>query len=206
MKKRMGIFGGSFNPVHLGHLGVARDAKAFACLDEILFVPNAVSPFKLDARPVEAEHRVNMLRLALADEPGFALSEVELARGEVSYSIDTVEALKAEDPARELFFILGADSLVDLHCWRRPYALLEACTFIVLARPGFELRPADLSLDPPWPERLLADLCTAHPVDISSAAIREAAAAGKTLKDLVPPAVAAYIEECQLYQQAPGNP
>jgi nicotinic acid mononucleotide adenylyltransferase len=84
--------------------------------------------------------------------------------------------------------------------------LLEACTFIVLARPGFELRPADLSLDPPWPERLLADPCTAHPVDISSAAIREAASAGKTLKDLVPPAVAAYIEECQLYQQAPGNP
>ena len=96
--------------------------------------------------------------------------------------------------------------MVDLHCWRRPYALLEACTFIVLARPGFELRPDDLSLDPPWPERLLADLCTAHLVDISSAAIREAVAEGKTIKDLVPSAVAAYIEECQLYQQAPRSP
>jgi nicotinate-nucleotide adenylyltransferase len=206
MKKRIGIFGGTFDPVHLGHLSIARDAQAFAQLDEVLFVPNVASPFKLDARPAEAEHRVEMLRLALADQPDFHLSELELERGGVSYSIDTVEALRAEDPERALFFIIGADSLVDLHRWRRPYELLEACTFIVLARPGFELRPADISLDPPWSERLIGNLCTVHLVDISSTEVRAKAAQGKPLKALVPPAVEAYIERCQLYQQPPKEP
>ena len=200
-KQRIGLLGGTFNPIHNGHLSIARDAIARAKLDRLFLIPNTISPFKQGEQPVSGADRVEMIRRAIADEPKMAVSDIELERGGVSYTVDTIRTFQDEFPEAELFFCLGADSLVDFHAWKEPYALLESCTVVPLARPGFELVIEDLQLEHPWPERLLAEMCTVNLVDVSSTEIREAAASGKCINALVPTAVAAYIQACKLYQK-----
>ena len=196
----VGLFGGTFNPIHLGHLAIARDALRLASLSSVWFLPCAVPPHKPLPHGVTDAHRLAMLRLALADTPSFRLCPVEFALPPPSYTLRTVEALQARYPATRFVFIVGADSLQQLHTWHRPLDLLARIPFLPLARPGFTLSPADIQLPAPWPDRLLAALRTASLVPAASSAIRADLAAHRT-SPLVPPAVLRYILDHSLYQE-----
>ena len=202
MQTKLGILGGTFNPVHLGHLILAQDALERFELDQVLFIPCAQPPHKAAVRLADGAQRLALLHRAVAGDPRFAVSAMELERGAPSYSVDTVRQLRAEQPARRLVFILGADSLLELHQWRAIGELLELCEFVTMLRPGFPvefLGGERLHLPAPWPERLLCNLFTGHAVDISSTDIRQRLADHRSIRYLVPDAVECYIRENKLY-------
>src|SRR5262249_55888086 len=122
---RLGLFGGSFDPVHYGHLLLAETCREQCRLDAVWFVPAAVPPHKQARELSSAENRVEMLKLAIAGNEAFSVYQMEIERGGVSYTVDTLEQLHAEDPTRELFFLMGADSLADLPTWRNPRRICE---------------------------------------------------------------------------------
>jgi nicotinate-nucleotide adenylyltransferase len=184
---RVGVFGGTFDPVHVGHLAIAVAALESVPLDRVLFVPARRSPLK-DRDPLASvADRVAMLESAIAGEPRFALSRVELDRDGVSYTVDTLEALRAEG---ELFLILGGDALADLARWRAPDRIRELSTILVAARPGA-----------PEPDPMhRARAFDAPRLDISSRELRARAARGMSLRYLVPDAVWEHIKQRGLYK------
>ena len=191
---RLGVLGGSFNPVHLGHLHIATLAREAEALDEVLFVPAADPPHKDRTGLAPAEDRLAMLKIALEDEPDFALCDIELQVGGPRYTVETLEALSRAHPDHSLTFIMGLDSLADLAHWREPERILANHTVVAVARPG---------LDPANVDGRLTEtvrLVTGNPLAISSTQIRERLAAGKTVRHLLPPGVHAYIEEHGLYR------
>lgn len=199
---RLGILGGTFNPVHTGHLILAQTALEAFDLGRVLFVPCAQPPHKESAMLAPAAHRAAMLERAIEDDLRFELCDVELRRGGVSYAIDTAAELHAQHPDAELCWIVGADTLLDLHAWRDVYALLRLCRFVTLGRPGYDIAclGADaLRLDPPWPARLLRDYAEGRQIDIASSDIRHRVAEGMSIRYLVPQAVEMYIAEHRLY-------
>lgn len=198
---RVGLLGGSFDPIHEGHLALAFAALRAAALDRVLFAPAADSPFKAGLMHASPEDRAEMVRRAIADEPRFELCRADLDRGGVSYSIDLVEAVKSSLPAdAELFFVIGADSLAGLHRWYRAADLVQLCRFLSFGRRGTAIDPADLGFDPDTNARLAADWHPDFDVPDSSTEIRRRAAAGAPLDGLVPPAVAAWIDSRGLYR------
>ncbi len=182
---RIGLFGGTFNPVHNGHLVLAQEAMQQASLDELLFIPNATPSHKRSAELLPATLRVELLQLAIAGVPGFSIDEQEIRRGGVSYSIDTLRALAKERPQDEFLFLIGTDSLAELHRWKDAGELLQRTSFLVHPRTGFT---------GPWP---VLDLFSgAHVqfmlgtvVDISSTMVRERFARGQSLRGYVPESV-----------------
>jgi nicotinate-nucleotide adenylyltransferase len=199
---RIGILGGTFNPIHMGHLILAQGAMETFELGTVLFVPCANPPHKRDRALVAAEHRVAMLQGAIESDPRFELCDIEIRRGGVSYAIDTVAELYKLYRGAELYFIIGADTLPELHLWKDIYSLLPLCRFISFARHGFEpamLSPDALHLDPPWPRKLLRNLVPARRIDISSSDIRHRIAEGLSARYLVPESVEMYISEHGLY-------
>lgn len=201
--QKIGLLGGTFNPPHLGHLIMAQDALEHFGLEQVRFIPAYRPPHK-DGQPVvSGAHRLAMLQLALAGEPRFTTSAIELDRGGISYTIDTLQAFRQQQPDVDWYFIIGGDSLLELHTWRHIGQLLELCRFVTLVRPGFEaaLREADLHLPAPWPARLRADMLRGHAVEIASRDIRARKAGGKSIRYLVPEAVARYIQEQRLYEE-----
>lgn len=203
MAKRIGIIGGSFDPVHMGHLIIAQDALERLELSEVVFIPAAVPPHKQHLQQAESDHRLNMLKLSLEADLRFSVSDIEIARGGVSYSIDTVQSLKAERPGVEWVMIIGADTLVDLHTWYKIDELLDLCDVASFLRPG-EGSVADISdkiqLSKPCKEKLLNNLIEAHLIEISSTEIRMRVAEGLGIRYLVPPEVEMYIYEHGLYR------
>ena len=197
--RRVGLLGGTFNPVHEGHLSIAREALRLFDLDAVWFIPCAIPPHKPSRRLVSGEDRLAMLRLAIAGDSRFEASPVELNRAGKSYTIDTVRDLQKQHPGAEFIFIIGADTLPELHTWHRPMELLALVRIVTLARPGHAPAPADLHLPPPWPERLLADLRTGFPLEVASRDIRAGIAAGRPVP-LVPKPVMRYIQEHHLYR------
>ena len=198
----IGLFGGTFNPVHIGHMILAQDACEACSLSRVLFVPCATPPHKATTGLLEDRHRVAMLKRAIAGDERFELEECELERQGVSYSIDTVRTLRERFPDDELVFIIGTDSLVELHLWREIESLLDLCTFVAVPRPGVlreSLRVESIQLPAPWPERLLGQVIEGNPVDISSTRIRKRIAEGRGCRYLVPDEVRAYIKENGLY-------
>ena len=195
------MFGGSFDPVHIGHLIIAQDAVEQLELDRLIFVPTAVSPLKLHQAPVEGRHRLEMIRLATADDLRFDVSGIEVERGGVSYTIDTVLQLQAENPQAELFFIIGLDSLKDLHRWVRVDDLLECCTVVPLGRGGEcpDQVASECRLPDAWKTKLLQRLIRVHEVEVSSSEIRMRIAEGLSIQTLVPAEVGMYIVEHNLY-------
>jgi nicotinate-nucleotide adenylyltransferase len=192
---RLGIFGGSFDPVHLGHLLAAQDALEQVNLDRVIFMPASRAPLKDRAPGATGEQRVALLRAAIADDPRFAVSPLELERGGVSYTIDTARALRQTHPGAELFWIIGTDQAGLLPQWRDIAALGELVQFVVLARPGFGLpavahRPAGLRLLP----------VAVHEFAISSSEIRLRLAARKPVRLFLPAPVADLIERDHLYR------
>lgn len=187
LKARVGVFGGTFDPVHVGHLAIALAALESVPLDRVLFVPARRSPLK-DRDPLASvADRVAMLEAAIAGEPRFALSRVELERDGVSYTVDTLEALRSQG---ELFLILGSDALVDLARWRAPERIRELATILVAARPGAP------EPDPMHRARGL----DAPQLDISSRELRARAARGMSLRYLVPDTVWEHIKRRGLYR------
>ncbi len=201
-KQRLGVFGGTFNPVHLGHLIAAQDAADAFDLSRVLFLPCDCPPHKPARQLAPAAHRVAMLEAALEGSLQFEVCDLEVRRGGTSYSIDTMRELARRYPGSEIYFIIGTDTLLELHTWKAVGELLKLCNFITLARPGSEVAPAAadrLQLPAPWPEKLLANLAAGHQVDISSSEIRYRVAEGLRITYLTPPAVEMYIMEHRLY-------
>ncbi len=197
---KIGILGGTFDPIHNGHLMMAEEARARLYLAEVLFVP-AGQPYLKANRPLSAaEHRLEMVRLATIDRPYFKLSTVDMDRPGPSYTIDTITDLHARlDAGTELFFILGWDSLAELPQWREPARLIEMCRLVAVPRPGYP--PPDLdSLDAAIPglSRSVTLLNTPE-IDINASVIRNRVAQGASIRHLVPETVDSYIKQHKLY-------
>lgn len=202
-KARIGIFGGTFDPVHLGHLVMAQNAVDVFELGQVLFVPCASPPHKDSSRLLSPEHRLAMLSLAVEGDLRFEVSAIEIRRGGRSYTIDTICGLRESYPQAELYFLIGSDSLPELRLWRNINELLALCTFVTFRRPGMgldRLRADEIGLEPPWPERLLANFVAGPDIGISSSDIRHRVAEGMSIRYLVPQAVEIYITEHGLYR------
>ncbi len=202
VKIKIGLLGGTFNPVHLGHLVAAQDARELFGLDHIWFLPCSRSPLKGGVTLADGSHRLAMLRLALEGNPWASVCDIELKRGGVSYTVETIRELNRLHPEAEFTFIVGTDSLRELHQWREIGTLLGLCRFIAIGRPGWSpesILAESLRLPAPWPERLLAQVRTGHGIGISSTEIRERASRRQSLRYLVPDAVSAYITQQALY-------
>ena len=194
-----GLLGGTFTPVHDGHLGIARAALELWNLDSVWFVPCSVPPHKPSAGLAPNADRLAMLRLAVAGEPRFDVLPIEFDRPGPSYTLDTVRALRALHPETDFSFIVGADTLPELHTWHRPLELLELVRMVALSRPGHEPAESSILLPPPWPRKLLADLRAGPRFDVASRDVRAAIAARRPVS-LVPEPVVRYIQEKHLYQ------
>jgi nicotinate-nucleotide adenylyltransferase len=206
MKKRMriGLFGGSFDPVHHGHLIAASTALEAFELDRIVLIPCHIQPHKHAGPLTPGADRMAMLQQAVEANDALSVSDIELQRGGISYTIDTLDALQQQFPEAELYFIIGEDSLTDLHRWHRIEELLERCRFITLARPGSNARnqpPEALNLPSHHAERILASIADSRLIDISSSDIRTRIASGRSIRYLVPLQVEAYILLHRLYAQ-----
>lgn len=200
MAERIGIFGGSFNPVHTGHLVMAQDAADHYGLHKVIWVPAAQPPHKPSLAP--AADRLEMLRLAVQGDARFEVSEEEIARGGVSYTVDTLKRLQERYAAARLHLIIGGDTLRELHTWKDILTILELVQVVTVARPGFaaeKMDPALLGLPEPWPHRLLANVVTGHLVEISASDIRQRIQRGQSIRYLVPEAVERYIQNRRLY-------
>jgi nicotinate-nucleotide adenylyltransferase len=201
---RLGVLGGTFNPVHLGHMIMAQDAMEAFDLSRVMFVPCAQPPHKSAAGLAPAHHRLAMLEAAIEGDLRFEVSDIELQRGEISYTIDTLRAVAADHPGVELYFIIGADSLGELHLWREIETLLGLCRIVTMARPGVNLdalQAKDIKLRDPWPEQIQAGIRIGHLVEVSSTDIRYRVAEGMSIRYLVPPGVDMYIAEHSLYRR-----
>ncbi|MEI6702468.1 MAG: nicotinate (nicotinamide) nucleotide adenylyltransferase [Deltaproteobacteria bacterium] len=211
---RIGLLGGSFNPVHNAHLSIAGAAQSACRLDRVIFIPAADPPHKLLAGDVSFEHRSHMVSIAIAERPGFEMSTIEAERGGKSYSIDTIMTFLDMFPIAELFFIIGGDSFKEIGLWHRYADIFTACSLIVVERPGHEIRdphgslPAAIKREFRYDEesrRLMLDsghsVCFVQgtPQNISSTEIRRLAATGNSITHLAPPSVAAYISQQRIY-------
>ena len=190
---RLGLYGGSFDPLHRGHLLVAQAALEELALDRLFFIPAAQSPFKPGSRPAPDAARLRMLRRSLAGQSRTEVHCDELTRGGVSYSIDTVNAFRARNPGAELFWLIGADHVPTLPQWREALALAEAVTFVVIPRPG----QPQASLPPPWRLRHLRG----WPLGVSSSEIRDRVRNGMSFEHLVPSGTAEIIASERLYRE-----
>jgi nicotinate-nucleotide adenylyltransferase len=219
---KLGLLGGSFNPVHHGHLAIARQTREALGLDQILFIPTNHPPHKPNGSLAPAQDRYEMVRLAIASDPSLAISDVEIRRPGKSYSIDTIRLLQQEHGARtQLFFLIGLDAFLDFPSWREPLTLLELCPFVVLSRPGLSFRSlSTMALLPPIPQASLADLDAGRisqlevslgaqrltylqlpPCTVSASDIRSRIRRGLSVANLLPPLVESYILQHHLYQE-----
>lgn len=203
---RLGLFGGTFDPIHLGHLVLAEQCREALALDRVWFVVTAMPPHKSGERTSVA-HRLEMARLAVAGHPAFEVSEIEARSPGPHYSVETLGEVHRERPDDDLYFLIGADSLVDLPGWRRPDAIARLSTIVVVNRPGVDRDPADLAALPdlgPGTRPLRA--VTVPPIGISSTDLRRRLAAGRSVRFMVPRGVEAYIEAHRLYRAGgPGQ-
>ena len=200
---KIGVFGGSFNPLHHGHLILAQDVLETFELESLIFVPCGRPAHKHEADLADPEHRLAMLEPIVELDPRFEVSDWEIRRQGVSYTIDTLEALSRERGGQTLCFIAGSDTLPELHTWRRIADLLDAFPIVSLVRPGYsheELGTMEFHLGPERKERLLENLVLGHRVDISSSDIRMRIAEGMSISYLVPSEVEMYIAEHGLYR------
>ena len=196
----IGILGGTFDPIQLAHLAVAEEARARLDLAEIIFVPAGQPWLKANSPISTAEHRIQMVRLAIADKPYFKLSTVEIDRAGPSYSVDTVAELQGQLGAGdELFFILGWDSLAELPLWREPSRLIKMCRLVAVPRPGYsapDLKKLEADI-PGLSQRVI--LMDKPEIDISATDIRNRVAHGLSISHLVPESVERYIKQHRLY-------
>ena len=188
---RLGVYGGSFDPPHVGHLLVASDAADALELDCVLWVPTAVQPLKTDADAAPPDARLAMVAAAVEGDARFGVSAIEIERGGLSYTVETLATFAGEHPDAELFLLIGMDSVATFSRWREPDRIMELARVAVLQR-------ATDAVAPPVPEGMR--VVTARRVDVSSTEVRERVRAGKPIRGFVPEAVAREIERAGLYR------
>jgi nicotinate-nucleotide adenylyltransferase len=213
-EKSIGLFGGTFNPIHLGHLRGAEEIREAFDLQEVIFIPAAIPPHKVAKEVIEAKHRLEMVRLATATNPFFSTTDIELSRPEKSYSIDTIRYFRERHP--DLFFILGGDAFVEIETWKEFQNLFSLCNFIVMTRPGFQrtlsTSPLPKALIPVfrYDQEIKGWIHTSGHIlyfkeitvlDISSTKVRELIERGESARYLVPGEVEAYIQKNRLYKR-----
>lgn len=214
-ERRVGIFGGSFDPIHIGHLLIAEQFAQDLKLDKVKFIPAKVSPFKVGYEPTSDKHRLEMLKLAIGANPKFEVDPIELNRGGVSYTIDTVRALQQTGTANEngsvnqigldvqYYLLVGADSLKDFKKWKSPAELLRSVSLVV-ARRGGEPEPRWEELDGIVSAEEIAQIQSRQldlpAVEVSSSDLRRRIEQGRSIRYLLPSAVEVYIKEHGLYQ------
>jgi nicotinate-nucleotide adenylyltransferase len=215
-ERRIGLFGGTFNPIHLGHLRGAEQIREAFGLQEVIFIPAALPPHKVTEKIIEAQHRLEMVKRAIQKNPYFSASDVELRRSGKSYSIDTIRYFRERHQSSLFFFILGRDAFVEIETWKEYQHLFSLCNFIVMTRPGFQKN----SSPSPLPESLIPAFrydekaeAWVHSsgytlffkeitfLDISSTKVRETIRKGESVRYLIPPEVEAYVREHGLYQK-----
>jgi len=212
--KKIGILGGTFNPVHLGHLKVAETVIKEFSLDKILFIPSYIPPHKKNSHIAPPQHRFNMVKLALEEYSDFIPSRVEIDAEEKSYSIITLNKIKKANPGARIFFILGIDAFLEIDTWKDTKDLLENYSFIVISRPGFDLKDAKNILGGKYKNKMTEVkthfekedmnnndlfLLNMDSFDIASSDIRKRIKEGKTIQGMVPEKVKKYIKENKLY-------
>ncbi|AHF90752.1 nicotinate-nucleotide adenylyltransferase [Opitutaceae bacterium TAV5] len=198
----IGLLGGSFDPVHNGHLTVAREVLARFPLDRVLFIPAAQAPLKPSAVRASAEDRLALLRAAIGDTPGLEICDFELRKGGVSYTVDTLRHLRTVYPpeSNRLFWIFGADQLAQLPRWREPGELVQLAEFVCVTRPGHALPP------PPPVPGLRVHFVDTPPVDVSSTELRARIARGEPVEAWMPNNAIEYLRKTGLYRDACPTP
>jgi nicotinate-nucleotide adenylyltransferase len=201
---RLGIFGGSFDPVHFGHLLLAECCREQCRLDAVWFLPTAVPPHKQDRELTPAARRIELIELAIAGNPAFSVCSYETDRGGVNYTVDTLAHLREKDPSRELFFLLGADMLLDLPRWRNAAQVCELALPVVVHRPGSGQIDFQCLQEIASTEQI--ELIRQHQVEmpeigISSTELRRRVQSGLSIRYRVPRAVEMYIETHGLYRR-----
>lgn len=194
MSERLGLFGGTFDPPHLGHLALAEWARERLRLDRVVFVPAGDPPHKRGRVVTKAATRLAMTELAVAGRDGFALSRVEIDRDGPSYTVDTLRALRAAHPGSRWWLLIGEDSLAELATWKEPEAIVRLATPAVAVRPGSRVRRTRSAFGRPvvWLDN--------PPIDVSSSDVRARARRGASLRFLVPDAVERFVVARRLYR------
>ncbi len=188
--KRIGILGGTFNPIHIGHLMIAQMVLEKFGLDKVIFVPAYLPPHKSGRNLIAAEHRLRMVRLAVRGNRHFEVSPFEIAKGGKSYSVDTIRHLRQHYPGAKLFFIIGSDHIAKLHTWRNIQEVVRMVSFVAVYRPGFKTIRSKI----PVRSMIISGVHT------SSSDIRRRLGTAKTVKHLIPENVLRYIRKHKLYR------
>jgi nicotinate-nucleotide adenylyltransferase len=216
-QERIGLFGGTFNPIHSGHLRAAEIVQERLLLNKILFIPSYIPPHKDSVEITSPAHRLKMVELALRSYPHFVPSSIEVDAQEKSYSVITLGKIKKLYPKAKIFFILGIDAFLEIDTWRNHERVLEQCFFVVISRPGFQLRDAETAFNGMHREKMLEIpeseiikddafikfrifLLPIDALNIASTGIRKKLRRGESVKTMVPDVVVSYIKENNLYQ------
>lgn len=215
-KKRIGLFGGTFDPIHCGHVKAAESVQRIFDFDRILFIPSYIPPHKESVDVASAEHRLKMVELALTPFDRFSPSSIEIDARGTSYSIVTLNRIKEMFPRADIYFLLGIDAFVEIETWKDYENVLEQCSFIVMSRPGYSLDQAKQVLSDKYNQRIIEVrgpvpmdnagffihkifLCPIHTLDISSSEVRKRVGKNQSIEGLVPEIVGNYIKEKRLY-------
>lgn len=197
--KSIGIMGGTFDPIHNGHIAIAQKVKERFSLDEVVFVPSGNPPHKKERQITDASHRLAMVKAAIKNIEGFSFSTMEMDRKGYSYALDTVNefyAIYGSDI--DLYFITGADAIAEIGTWHRADELMKKCSFIAAARPGYHIDEAYRNIAEKFESRISLFRETAH--EESSSEIRQKISEGKEVTEMIPAAVETYIREHGLYR------
>ena len=201
-KRRLGVFGGSFDPIHHGHLIMAESFRESMKLESVIFLPAYVSPFKTEKAPTSDKHRLEMLRLAICGNGCFRLDDREIRRGGVSYTVDSLRAMHEESPNAELYKLIGSDSLIGFDRWREPGAVLSLANIVIARRGGFgNIAWDDLAkvASPDQLRSIQGRVLDVPLIEMASRDIRLRVKEGRSIRYMVPAAVEAYIHEHQLW-------
>lgn len=200
--QRIGVIGGTFDPIHYGHLAAAEEARVRVNLEKVLFAVAGLPPHKLDEEVTPVEHRLAMVRLGISSNPDFELSRVDVDRSGPSYTVDTISILQEQwGQGTEMFFILGIDSLVEVPTWHQPERLIQLCHLVAVARPGFEVDMRQLEDSVPGISSRV-EIIGMPEVDISSSDLQRRVREGLPIRYQVPEEVERYIREHRLYQRS----
>ncbi|MGB9302009.1 MAG: nicotinate-nucleotide adenylyltransferase [Anaerolineae bacterium] len=203
--QRIGVIGGTFDPIHYGHLAAAEEARVRVKLEKVLFVVALLPPHKLDEEVTPVEHRLAMVRLGIASNPHFEISLVDVDRPGPSYTVDTISILQEQwGPDTELFFVMGLDSLVEVPTWHQPERLTRLCHLVAVSRPRFEVDMRRLEASVPGISSRV-EIIGMPEVDISSSDLQRRVKEGLPIKYQVPEEVERYIIEHRLYEQSAGS-
>lgn len=198
-QRRVAIMGGTFDPIHFGHLAVAEEVRERFGIQTVIFIPSGQPPHKKSYAVSPAEDRYRMTALAVNSNPHFVASRIEVDRPGLTFTVDTLRELREWfGPQTEIYFITGADAVLEILSWREPEAILRESRLVAVHRPGYDLGHLAETLGPERAARV--ELLATRELDISSTELRERVALGRSIRYLTPAPVIAYIERCRLYR------